>query len=489
MKKKSLGVNALMNGFRNALNLIFPLITFPYVSRILSVNGMGIYNFANTYVNYFILLAGLGIATYAVREGAKYRNDKKKISSFASQIFTINIISTIITYVLLLISLFVFKDLHNYVSTILIFSLQILFTAVGTEWVYTIYEDYSYITVRSIIFKLLSIILLFIFVHDANDYLWYAGITVLASVGSNILNYWHASSFIEIKLVKQTNWEYHLKPIIIIFASTVAITLYASTDTIILGLMKGDYSVGIYSIAVKIYAIASSLVYGLLAVTVPRLAKLLGQNKLKEYTTVLNRLINSISIVLLPAAIGLIILSREMVLIIAGYKYSSSVISLQIIAVALIFSNFSTIFNQCVLIPTKREIKTLRNTLITVTVNIGLNLIMIPIFSYNGAALTTVIAECMIMMLNCRSVWDIVRPIVISKGILKNILDSLIGCVGIVLVCLIVRYSVSSLILRTILSVVISIGIYGIILFLLNNKVVTEGVNKIKGLCKSKFYN
>ena len=158
MKKRSLGINAFLNSLRSVLNLLFPLITFPYVSRILSVNGMGIYNFSNTYVNYFILIAGLGIATYAVREGAKYRDNKGLISKFASQVFTINIYSTIIAYILLLGSLVIFKNLHNYVSCILIFGLLIIFTTVGTEWIYTIYEDSSYITIRSILFKILSIV-------------------------------------------------------------------------------------------------------------------------------------------------------------------------------------------------------------------------------------------------------------------------------------------------------------------------------------------
>lgn len=485
--KKSLGINALLNGFRSALNLIFPLITFPYVSRVLSVDSMGVFDFANTYVNYFILIAGLGVATYTVREGAKYRDNKEKINNFASQVFTINIISTIVTYIFLLISLLLFKNLHNYLSTILIFSLQILFTTLGTEWIYTIYEEYSYITIRSILFKILSIILLFVFVRNSNDYLWYAGITVVASVGSNILNYFHARSFIKIKLVKQIKWKYHLKPIMIIFASTIAVKLYLSIDTILLGLMRDDYSVGIYSVAVKIYTIVSGLIGGLLVVTIPRLAKLLGQNRLKEYSTVLYRVINSISIILFPVALGLIILSKEIVLIIAGTKYLASVSTLQIVAIALIFSNFSMIFNQCVLIPAKRESKTLRNTLITAIVNLGFNLIIIPMFSYNGAALTTVIAEFLIMILNCRSVWDIVKPIVTSKGIAKNILDSLVGCVGIVLVCLVIKYSVSSMILRTIFSVVISVGIYGVILFFLHNRVLLESVDRVRVIYKNKF--
>ena len=185
MKKKSLGLNAFLNGLRSVLNLIFPLITFPYISRVLSVNGIGIYNFSNTYIGYFILIAGLGIATYAVREGAKYRDNKEQIEEFSSEVFSINILATVIAYILLLLSLVIFKNLNNYVACILIFSIQILFTTLGTEWIYTIYEDYTYITIRSIIFKILSIILLFIFVKRPSDYLIYAAITVLASVGSN----------------------------------------------------------------------------------------------------------------------------------------------------------------------------------------------------------------------------------------------------------------------------------------------------------------
>ena len=276
MKKKSLGINAFLNGLRSVLNLFFPLITFPYVSRVLSVSGIGIYNFSNTYVNYFILIAGLGITTYAVREGAKYRENRDRINEFVSQIFSLNMIATIIAYVLLFASLIIFKNLHNYVSCILIFSLQILFTTLGTEWIYTIYEDYAYITIRSIIFKIISIILLFLLVRKPEDYLIYAAITVFSAVGSNLLNFIHARSFVHIKLTTKTNWRYHLKPILVIFASAIAITIYVSSDTTILGLLKNDYAVGIYSTSVKIYQIIEGLLSAILTVTIPRLAFLWG---------------------------------------------------------------------------------------------------------------------------------------------------------------------------------------------------------------------
>ena len=487
MKKKSLGLNAFFNSLRSILNLLFPLITFPYVSRVLSLNGMGIYNFSNIYVNYFLLIAGLGVATYAVREGAKYRDNKDKISEFSSQVFTINIYSTIIAYVLLLGSLLIFKNLHNYVSCILIFGLQIIFTTIGTEWIYTIYEDYSYITIRSILFKILSIVLLFVLVKKPEDYLWYAAITVFASVGSNILNYIHAKKFCDIKLVKDPNWKYHLKPILIIFASSVAVTLYVSSDTTILGLLKNDYAVGIYSISVKIYQMAGGLLSAMLMVTIPRLAMLFGKRRFKEFNNVLSEVLEILSMLVLPLSIGLIMLSEDIILIIAGNKYLPSVNSLRIISWGIIFSNFAMIFSDCVLIPAKREAKVLKNTVITGIINIVLNFILIPFMSYDGTSLSTVVAELTVMVMNGYSCWDIIKPVILKKDTLKNLLDSIIGCVGIVVVCLLCDIGFKSLWLKTIFSVVLSVIMYGAILILLKNKNAYSMLDRAKIILKSKL--
>ena len=203
MKRKSIAVNAFLNGLRSLLNILFPLITFPYISRKLTVEGIGIYNFSNSIVSYFLMIAALGISNYAIREGAKYRNDKNKIERFSSEVFTINIASTLVAYVLLFLCLIIFSKLHSYILCILIFSLQIFFTTIGTEWIYQIYEDYTYITVRSIIFQIVSIILLFIFVKTPNDYLNYAAITVFSAVGANVLNFIHARQYCHIHLVFQ----------------------------------------------------------------------------------------------------------------------------------------------------------------------------------------------------------------------------------------------------------------------------------------------
>src|SRR5699024_5904340 len=187
----------------------------------------------------------------------------------------------------------------------------------------------------------------------------------------------HVKQFCTIKLVKNTNWKYHLRPILIIFASSVAVTIYVSSDTTILGLLKDSYDVGIYSTSVRIYQMAQGVLSAILTVTIPRLAMLWGQQRLKEYKNVLSKVINTLEILVLPASVGLMMLSKEVVLIIAGKKYLNSVNSLRIITWAIIFSIFAWIFSDCVLFPAKRESKVLRNTVITGIVNIILNFILI----------------------------------------------------------------------------------------------------------------
>ena len=487
MNKKSLGLNAVLNGLRSTLNLFFPLITFPYISRVLSVSGIGIFNFSNTYISYFILIAGLGISTYSVREGAKYRENKEKINEFSSQIFSLKMVATIISYILLFASLIIFKNLHNYVSCILIFSVQILFTTLGTEWIYTIYEDYTYITIRSIVFKIISIILLFLLVRKPEDYLIYATIAVFSAVGSNLLNFIHARNFVHIRLTTKINWRYHLKPVLVIFASAIAVTIYVSSDTTILGLLKNDYAVGIYSTSVKIYQMAQSLLSALLTVTIPRLAFLWGKKRIVEYNQVLSKVLNSLGVLVLPAAVGLIMLSREVILIIAGEKYLPSVNSLRIISWAIIFSIFSWIFSDCVLIPAKREKLVLRNTIVTAIENIILNFILIPFMSYDGTSLSTVIAEFTVMVMNGYSCWDIIKSVILKKDTLKNLLDSIIGCVGIVIVCLLCNFGFKSMIFKTIFSVILSVIMYGAILVLLENKNAYSILDRAKMILKSKL--
>ena len=480
MKKKSMALNAFLNGLRGILSIIFPLVTFPYVSRILSVRGIGKYNFSNSYVSYFVLLASLGVSTYAVREGAEFRNNKRKIGQFASEVFTINICSTLVSYVLLFISLVAFIKLHSYLSCILIFSIQIFFTTIGTDWIYTIYEDYAYITVRSIIFQLISIVLLFIFVRESGDYLNYAAITVFSAVGSNLLNYFHAKKICRIKLIWHFNWKRHIIPILVIFASNVAITIYVNSDITLLGLMKNNYVVGIYSVSSKIYSMVQNFTNSILAVTIPRLAMLYGKKRTAEYKNVLSKVINSMILFIIPTVTGLFVLSKNAILIISSSKYIRATNSLKILSFALLFSLMSTFLSGCVLIPIKHEKDVLKGTLASAFINIILNILLIPVLSENAAAISTILAEVVMMSFCLYYAWNIVKNIFISRNFVKNIIDSVAGSLAICIVCIIIMNFCSNIWFQTILCITLSVIVYALILMILGNKIFFNFIRGVK---------
>ncbi|QGX67503.1 oligosaccharide flippase family protein (plasmid) [Lactiplantibacillus plantarum] len=476
MTNKSLKLNAFLNTLRNVLNMVFPLITFPYVSRILGANGLGIYSFSNSIISYFLLLSGLGISTYAIREGAKYRENKENISFFASQIFSINIFSMIFSYSLLFLSLILFPKLHLYSVCILIFSLQIFFTTIGTEWIYTIFEDYTYITIRSILFNILSIFMLFLFVKGKNDYLIYAAITVLASAGSNILNFFHAKTFCNIRFTFNYDFWKHIKPIIIIFASNLAILIFVNSDVTILGIMKSTYTIGIYTVAVKIYSVLKTVLSAALIVTVPRLAALYGEKKKNQYEKTASDIFNFLIFSTFPAMTGLFMISSNVIIILSGKSFLPADVSLKLLSIALIFSISGWFYSECVLIPAKLEKIVLISTTISAVVNIVLNIVLIPFYSENAAAFSTVIAEAINMIIMVTYGKNIVK----IKGIKRNLIAVIIGSIGICLVCLLIDTLRFGIMFETCLSIVCSAIVYAVILILMKNKVMLEQLKLIK---------
>ena len=256
IKKKNMGINAILNVIRQGLSVLFPLITFPYALRVLGAEGIGKVTYVGSIISYFSLIAMLGISTYAVREGAKIRDNKQKVTEFFNQVFTINIIFTCISYGLLFGITMLSSTLSKYTLLILIQSFSIISTTLAVDWINTVYEDFISITIRSIVSHIISLILLFLLVKNSSDYYIYAALMVLSVGITNIYNFFYCRrKYIRLKLVKNINILTHIKPMLIMFANIVTISVYVNFDTTMLGTMKGDYSVGLYTIAVKIYNI------------------------------------------------------------------------------------------------------------------------------------------------------------------------------------------------------------------------------------------
>ena len=270
MKKKSIKLNFVMNIILTMSSFIFPLITFPYVSRVLLPVGTGKVSMATSVITYFSMFAQLGIPTYGIRACAKVRDNREKLSKVAQELLIINIIMSMISYMVLIILLFYVPKFRCEKELYVILSFNIILTSIGMEWLYKALEQYTYITVRSVIFKFIALIFMFFLVHKQTDYVIYGGITIFAASASNILNLINAHKFINLKPVGNYNFRRHLKPVLIFFAMSCATTIYTNLDTVMLGFMTTDTDVGYYNAAVKIKVILVSVVTSLGTVLLPR---------------------------------------------------------------------------------------------------------------------------------------------------------------------------------------------------------------------------
>lgn len=481
MKDRSIKINMILNGIKGLLGVMFPLITFPYISKILGTENIGKYNFANSIISYFVLLAALGINTYAIREGARLRDDKEKLNKFTKEVFTINIISTIVSYLLLFISILIVPKFKDYSALIWILSLQVVFQTIGIEWIYSIYEDYKYITIRSIMFQILSIALLFIFVHSEKDLYIYAIITVISSVGSNILNFIHSKKYCKISVTKNINFKNHIKPILILFATTITITIYVNSDITVLGFLTNDYNVGIYSVSTKIYTIIKNLLASVVIVSIPRFSALLAQNKKEEFKNTAEDIYKTLLTIVIPAIVGIIILRQEIILIISDITYIEATSSLALLSIAIFFCLGAYFWGQAMLVPLKQEKKVLKITIVSAIVNVILNLLLIPIWKENAAAITTIIAEA-IAFIYCKYE---TRKIIKLDNFNNIFIKSVVGCIPIVIISFIIRNYISNIFALTIITVVLSIISYVIVESILKNEVVLYYLDKINKKLKN----
>lgn len=475
MNRKSLSINAALNSIRSILNMLFPLITYPYITAVLSVEELGKYNFSLSVVNYFALIAGLGVSSYAIREGARIREDKRALADFANQMLEINLISMLVAYVLLFCMLGISTTLTPYRKLILFLSVQMLFTTIGVEWIYSIFEEYQYITIRSILLKVVSIILLFVLVRNEGDVFQYAGVVMFATTGSNMLDAFFARKYFHFSFVNLKELKKHIRPIMILFASNIAVMVYVYSDTTMLGLMTDDYTVGIYAVSSKVYSMMKSVLSAVLVVSIPRLANLYGAQKLSEFRDIVQNIIDTITLLLVPSVVGLILQSKNIILFISNERYFQATSSLVILSVALVVCMYGWIFNQCILLPAQKEKVILEATIVSAVANVLLNFILIRIWKENATAFTTLVAEG-IMLGVCG--WKS-REICKVKVINKNLLTVCVGTVAVVGICFVVRMAEFQSIVELLISVVSSAIAYFIVLIALKNENVLKLMKKL----------
>lgn len=398
-KQKSIKVNFIMNALLTMSSFLFPLISFPYVSRVLLPAGTGKAAFAVSVVTYFSMFAQLGIPVYGIKACAKVRDDKKELSKTVQEIFIINLITCMIAYAAFGISLFTVPRIEADRTLFLLVSLLIPFNMLGMEWLYQGLEQYSYITVRSIIFKGLAMVATLCLVRSSEDYVIYGFLMIFASSASGLCNFINLRRIISLKPTGSYHIKRHIRPILVFFAMSCALTVYTSLCEMLLGFMSTDRQVGYYHAAARIKGILVSIVTALGDVLLPRAVYYVEKDMKKEFEDIVRKAMHFVCIVAPCAIIYMILYAEEGVIFILGDAYGGTVLPLQIIMPTLLLAGISGVTGNQILIPQGKEKCVLYSEIGGATVNLIINFMLIPHLGAVGAAIATLIAEIVVLFI------------------------------------------------------------------------------------------
>ena len=392
---KSIKKNFILNLIYTGSSLFFPLITFPYICRVIGVEGVGHVNFFNSIIGYIAMFTCLGIPMYAIREIARLRDDIKTVTKTTVEILLLYSFLTLIGYIVVAILCVFIPEIHNDVPLFLVLSLTIFFSAIGCEWFYQGIEDFTYITVRGLIVKVVSLVLLFVFVRSENDLLAYGVYCVIGSVGSNVFNFIRLRKYIKKDNIVFSNLNVfrHLKPAISVFFFSLTVSFYVRLNPVLLGFMKDDIAVGLYSAAIKVLTILVSLSACLGNVMMPRLSNLVENNSKDEFNRLIQKSYDLTLLLTIPLTFGLILTAPYIIMLLCGGEFAESIISSQIIAPIILVVGVSNVIGIQFLYPKGKL------SLVTLCCGIGalfdviLCICLIPSFSFLGASIAYLSAE------------------------------------------------------------------------------------------------
>lgn len=480
MKQKSIGKNYIFNLILMMVNILFPLITAPYLSNILGAENIGKVNYATSIINWFILIASFGIPRYGVREVARNRECKRKLSDCFWNLLIIQIILSMISilgYIYLINTVEVFNNDKN---LYLIMILMIILNIFSIDWFYQGIEEYGYITIRNIIVKIVSIFLIFIMIKDEKQYILYAIINILGLGFNNIFNYIHVKKYIYKKNIDLKIWSY-IKELRIYFFTTFIVALYTQLDQTFIGYLS-QRDLALYIRSKTIQGIGFNITNSIIIVLIPRVSYLIVKDY-NKYKEVIKESINYIYILAIPAMFGMCILSKEIMYVLGGSEFINGSLCLQIMSFIILILSLGTWQINQILIPNKKEKEAFYFQCVASVFSICLNMLLIPNFSYIGAAITWLTTEVLLLILVAiyiRIKLSDIRVRYFNFTMAKYFIASIIMGISI----LFLKQFIKSKLLVLVFTIPIGIIVYFITLIILRDDLILKCIKNI--YCKVK---
>jgi O-antigen/teichoic acid export membrane protein len=393
--------NFIFNFLLMGSNLFFPLISFPYLSRIIGAEGLGACNFMLSYCQNYIILAALGLPVYGVREISRCGDDKTKRSKLFFELLSINLIFTIFLLVIYFVSVFFLSDFKDYRQLSLLGGLYILLNVFSIEWMFSGVSDFKYITIRSIIIRTLSVLSIFIFVKNRVDIVIYFLILVGTLLITVVINLNYSRKYLT------KNFDYsalnifsHVKPVSLLGIYMVLTSIYTILPLTLLGFFSTKASVGYYYGANKIIRMIVTFFSALTTVMIPKLNVIVENKETDNYISLIHKSLNFVICLGIPIAFGVYLLAEPIILLLAGREFYSSIFCLRLMAPVILFIAFAQIFVILILSVNRGDKEMVFLSIIGMIISSLINVIFIPKYSERATAFSQFSAELLVTILS-----------------------------------------------------------------------------------------
>lgn len=475
MNNKSITKNYLYNLTYQILVLILPLITAPYISRVLGAENIGIYSYTLSISAYFILFGSLGIALYGQREIAYKQDNTKEITKTFFEIVFLRIITTSISLIIFYFIFVVEKNLYNIYYKVLI--IEIIASCFDISWFFQGLENFKKTVFRNILVKLISVICIFLFVKTSDDLIIYFLIYVLSVLLGNISLWFYLPQYLGKINIKEINIFRHVKPTIMLFIPQIAIQIYTMLDKTMIGAIIEDKSeVGFYEQSQKIVKMTLTVITSLGTVMLPRVASCFANNDKAKISGYMNKSFCVVFLLAFPIIFGILAISDSFVPVFFGVGYEKVSILMKVISPIILFIGLSNVIGNQYLLPTKRQKQYTKSVIYGAIVNIILNSCLIWKYGAIGASIGTVCAEFIVTSVQIYYIRNEFK----LTNILISMKNYCISSFIMYIICICLDNIIINNLYSTIIQILVGSITYLLCLLLMKDNFVLEELKKIK---------
>lgn len=377
--------NFIFNVILTVSGYLFPLLTFPYVSRVLGVENIGIVNFAQSIIDYFVLFSSLGITVVGLRDIAQCHDDLKKRSLVFSKLLSIHLLLSFLGLAIYISFIYVVPELFKYKTLYWIGTTKIIFNVFLIEWLFKGLQDFKYITARTIVTRSLYVIAIFVFVRDKEDYILYFLITMVQIILNATINWRYSLKYVKFKFSLSDN-KYYIYSLFVWGINLILISSYTTFNVLFMGFSCGNLAVGYYTTATKLYTIILSILQAYNGVFIPYLNSLYAQGEMETFLKTITKSFYIVSSFTIPMVVTLFCLAPQLIDVLAGSDYKDSIIPFRIILFEILVISISQITNSQILLSLKKDKEILIATISGAIAMITIVIFFVPQYAEIAAA-------------------------------------------------------------------------------------------------------